>query len=504
MKNINVTGKWDIEADVVIVGAGGAGMSAAIEAAKAGDKVVVLEIAQTAGGSTTLCGGAVYLGGGTALQKACGFEDTVENMQKYLSAAMGASANQEKIKLICEKSVETYDWLVSIGVPFKAVHCSDKVIICWEDSGLYYSGNEDNYPYNTFANAVPRSHQAQGPGPTGNVLFEALKNAAEAAGATIIYQAEAADLIVESDRVVGLKANIEEAEKFVRARKAVILCAGGFQANKEMIAKYAYPYVKTTKYTGTEFDLGTGITMAQAIGADVRGMDNCADWMFVYPPGTKCKGIMVNRIGVRFIDESQYGSYIGSNIIRKQDGVGYLIMDSKVYAEAKKELDRLCENEIVLKIAEAAGISPVVLAGDMTMCAEAPTIRELAEKLNINPDVLENTITLYNQGVSTGEDAYHKGAKYLTSLDSGPYYAADLSVGANIDLHSGFITLGGLETDLESRVLDVKGNPIPGLYAAGRNAAGMQGEEYNSGTSITDSLIFGRIAGKNAAAERVK
>ncbi|WP_418791284.1 FAD-dependent oxidoreductase [Phosphitispora sp. TUW77] len=505
MKNINVPSNWDIEADVVIVGAGGAGMSAAIESAKAGDKVVVLEVAQTAGGSTTLCGGAIYLGGGTALQKECGLEDSVENMYNYLSAAMGHSADKDKIKLYCEKSVETYDWLVSLGVPFKPTYTEDKVIICYDDTGLYYTGNETNYPYNTFANPVPRSHQVAGIASTGNVLFEHLLKAGEAAGVTVIYQAEATDLMIENEQIVGVRAVIEEAEKFVRASKAVVLCAGGFQANNEMLAMYAHPFVGLQIYTGTEFDLGTGIKMGMAVGASLRGMSNCVDWSFIYPPQSKCKGIIVNANGQRFIDESQYGAYIGTAIIKNQDGKAYLILDSKVLAEGKRDVAKMCEHEVILGIAKAAGIEPEILAGDMTMCAEAPTIRELAEKLKMDPDVLENTVAFYNKGASKGEDhLFRKDGKYVTLLDSPPYYAANLCLDAAHYLHHGFITMGGLETDLKSRVLDLNRNPIPRLYAAGRNTSGVQGEHYNSGTSVADAIIFGRIAGQNASAEPKK
>ena len=152
---------WDVEADVVIAGYGIAGVSAAIEAARAGADVVVLERTGGWGGAAALAGGFVYLGGGTPIQKACGFKDSVDNMQAFLCAAMGPGADVDRIADYCAGSVAHFDWLVGCGVPFKAEFFSEPG---WEpmgDQGLMYSGGENAYPFNTIATPAPRGHVPQ-------------------------------------------------------------------------------------------------------------------------------------------------------------------------------------------------------------------------------------------------------------------------------------------------------------------------------------------------------
>ena len=154
---------WDHEADVVIAGYGIAGAAAAVEAARAGADVLVLERTGSWGGAAAMAGGFIYLGGGTALQKACGFDDSVDNMAAFLNVAMGPGADENRIADYCAGSVAHFDWLVGCGVPFKAEFFSEPG---WEpmgDQGLMYSGGENAYPFNTIATPAPRGHVPQMP-----------------------------------------------------------------------------------------------------------------------------------------------------------------------------------------------------------------------------------------------------------------------------------------------------------------------------------------------------
>ena len=149
---------WDHEADVVIAGFGIAGAAAAVEAARAGADVLVLERSGSWGGAASMAGGFVYLGGGTPIQKACGFDDSVENMTAFLNVAMGPGADENRIADYCAGSLEHFDWLVGCGVPFKPEFWSEPG---WEpmgDQGLAYSGGENSYPFNTIAEPAPRGH----------------------------------------------------------------------------------------------------------------------------------------------------------------------------------------------------------------------------------------------------------------------------------------------------------------------------------------------------------
>ena len=148
--------KWDKEADVVVVGLGGAGAAAAIEAARAGAKVIVIERMPVAGGSTVLCGGIVYLGGGTPLQKATGFEDSVENMYKYMLAAAGDGADPEMVRTYCEHSVDLYNWMTELGLTFKQTHIPGKWAAVPTDDGLAFTGNELQARYKSVVPPVPR------------------------------------------------------------------------------------------------------------------------------------------------------------------------------------------------------------------------------------------------------------------------------------------------------------------------------------------------------------
>ncbi|MDT5208696.1 MAG: 3-oxo-5alpha-steroid 4-dehydrogenase, partial [Mycobacterium sp.] len=152
---------WDYEADVVIAGYGIAGAAAAVEAAGAGADVLVLERTGGWGGAAAMAGGFIYLGGGTGLQRACGFDDSVDNMAAFLNAAMGPGADEQRIADYCGGSVEHFDWLVRCGVPFKPVFWGEPG---WEppaDEGLMFTGGENAYPFNTIATPAPRGHVPQ-------------------------------------------------------------------------------------------------------------------------------------------------------------------------------------------------------------------------------------------------------------------------------------------------------------------------------------------------------
>ncbi|MEW1737377.1 FAD-dependent oxidoreductase, partial [Nocardia beijingensis] len=201
---------WDLRADVVIAGYGIAGVSAAIEAARAGADVLVLERTGGWGGAAALAGGFIYLGGGTPLQQALGFEDTPENMETFLLAALGPGVDKAKIADYCRGSVEHFTWLVSCGVPFREAFWGEPG---WEpphDEGLMYSGGENAAPFNTIAKPAPRGHVPQmadkrtGEKGGGYMLMKPLADTAEALGVRAEYDMRIARLIVDDDdRVVG-------------------------------------------------------------------------------------------------------------------------------------------------------------------------------------------------------------------------------------------------------------------------------------------------------------
>ena len=161
---------WDDTADVVVVGFGAAGSCAAFSAVEGGARVLVVERTGGPGGAAALAEGIVYLGGGTPIQTACGFEDTVEDMYRYMMAACGPDPDEAKIARYCAESLGHFDWLVTRGVPFDPTFCAETSMAPTGTEGLVYSGGEDAYPFNEIARPAPRGHLAKTKRSTGWLL----------------------------------------------------------------------------------------------------------------------------------------------------------------------------------------------------------------------------------------------------------------------------------------------------------------------------------------------
>src|SRR5262245_54026745 len=193
---------WDEQVDVLVVGLGAAGAAAALESAAAGAQTLVLERASGGGGTSAMSGGVLYLGGGTALQKACGFEDSPDEMFKYLMASVGRSPDEAKIRLYCDGSVEHYAWLVAQGVPFKPVFyegCSGEPPT---DDGLVWSGSEQCHPYREIAVPAPRGHVPKMPHQTGPLLMRVLVAAVEESRARVAANHRVRALVMDGDGTI--------------------------------------------------------------------------------------------------------------------------------------------------------------------------------------------------------------------------------------------------------------------------------------------------------------
>ncbi len=462
---------WDREADVVVVGYGAAGACAAIEASAAGLSVLVLERTSGGGGTSALSTGQLYLGGGTAIQKACGFEDSAEEMFRYLSAASGPGQDDEKIRLYCDNSVEHFDWLVAHGVPFKESYYGEGSYTPTDDC-LSYSGSELASPYRDIAKPAPRGHTVQQDGiEAGGALMRALVAAVEATEADVLADALCETLVQdESGRVVGVVARVDQEEQAIRAHRAVILTAGGFILNKDMVARYAPLLAKCAYPAASVGDDGRGIRMGMGAGADAIRMNvGCVVLPFTVPKKLM-HGIFVNRQGQRFINEDQYQTVVGEAALEHQDGRVWLILDSETYC---KPFAPLRDDE------------PVV----------GETAEELERNLGMPEGSLQHTLAYFNEHAERGEDPlFHKAENYLKPLVP-PYAALDYST--KNALYTVF-TLGGLRTNTRAEVLDPDGEPIPGLYAAGRTTSGLAAQGYSSGLSLADGTFFGRRAGQAA------
>jgi 3-oxo-5alpha-steroid 4-dehydrogenase len=462
---------WDEQADVVVVGFGAAGSAAAFESAQSGAETLVLERAGAAGGAAAMSDGFIYLGGGTPEQREAGYEDSVENMKTFLRAACGPAPDGAKIDLYCERSLEHREWLVARGVRFLGTvlpHANGTSPV--DGEGLMFTGGENAYPFDEIATPAPRGHVVQGHRPGGARLMDALSAAAVEAGARPSFDTRVETLVTDdSGRVVGVVASRYGDEVTIRARTGVVLAAGGFIHSPEMIEQYAPAVHATALRLGTEGDDGRGIRIAEAVGARVKRMDAIECALPFNAPRSLVHGILVNRLGQRFVNEDTYMGRVGQTALVHQGAQAYLIVDEQHYAPNWLNVPAawVCE-----------------------------TAAELESEIGLPPGSLTSTLDYFNEHAANGEDPlFHKRPPVLTPLTP-PLAAFDLR--ADKFFYAPF-TLGGLHTQPDGAVLDLDGEPIPGLFAAGRTTSGVAAQGYCSGLSLGDSTLFGRLAGLTAA-----
>jgi 3-oxo-5alpha-steroid 4-dehydrogenase len=464
---------WDAEADVVVVGFGVAGASAAIEARGIGADVLVLERASGPGGTSGLAGGHFYLGGGTPVQTTCGYDDTADAMYDYLVACT-AEPDHEKIRAYCDGSVELFHWLEAHGVAFDRSYYHDKHVIQPGRDCLIWSGNENVWPYRELAAPAPRGHKVATEGDGGPLIVGALSGAAEAAGARVEYDTAVTALVVDDDgRVVGVQTSSFGDVAYIRARRAVVLAAGGFAMNREMVARYTPTLADPVIPVGAPYDDGSAIMLGHAAGGALRHMEGAFMSVTNYPPSVLLKGILVNNAGKRFVAEDSYHARTSAACGEQPDGVAYLVVDEATFAYPEFQSMPLVDGWETLAEAEAA--------------------------LGLPERSLRESVDAYNAHARAGDDVdFHKHPDWLQALDHPPYAAFDASLGRGI--YVGF-TVGGLRVSLDGEVLTEAGDAVLGLLAAGACASNIVQDSagYCSGICLGEAAFFGRRAGTAAA-----
>jgi 3-oxo-5alpha-steroid 4-dehydrogenase len=461
---------WHEELDVLVVGLGAAGAAAALEASRQGVDTLVVERAGGGGGTSAMSGGVIYLGGGTPLQKACGFEDSAEEMFKYLMASCGEGSDEAKARLYCEGSVEHYGWLVDQGVPFKQTYyhgCSGEPPT---DDGLVWSGAENVHPFNEIARPAPRGHVPQIEHQGGPLLMRVLCATVDASPARVSPNTRCTALYQEPDgHVVGAAVETFGEERNIRVRRGVIVTTGGFVLNDRMLDQHAPLARRCSMRVAAQGDDGSGIRLGMAAGADTLHMSAVSISLPITQPWGLKRGVMVNAQGQRFTPEDTYYGRLGESALLHHGGRAWLIVDDAIY-EKPEYMDE----------------PPIV----------AETIEELEATLALPAGSLVGTIDLYNHHAAAGQDPlFRKKPEYIAPLTQPPFAALDCTT--DKALYAVF-TLGGLRTDVDGRVLDPEGDPIPGLFAAGRSSSGISVGGYSSGLSLGDGTFFGRRAGLSA------
>jgi len=497
-------------ADVIVVGGGGAGLAAAASAREAGATVILLEKAAALGGNTILSGGIfntadpemqqateiteseraellTYLDydekdfgeyGPTLTKLKQQIQEYVDSgstylfdspelhiIQSYLGSkreGLDGTVIYPKLELmqtLCYNALDSWHWLQEIGTPTRDA-LSIGVGALWR-----------------------RTHHVDVPASGAKPLIDSLEAYALKQGVEIHKLTAAKELVVENGKVVGVIAYRNDGTKVTyKANKAVVLATGGFAGNPAMVAEYNNYWPDLTANAPTDNTTtatGDGILMAQAIGANTIGMGftqllpTCAA-----KDGQAGKGVgsqlYVNKEGFRYVNETNERDVLVKAAQAQTDGIFYGVGDAKMYNHPQQGAE---------KIADSVS-KGYVFVGD--------TLEEVAQKAGIDAKQLVKTVEQFNTYVENEYDPDFGRYGFLGKVEEPPFVIAVMAPA----LHH---TMGGLEINANAEVLNTKGEVIPGLYAAGEVCGGIHAGNRLGGNAIADIIVFGRIAGKNAA-----
>lgn len=503
-------------ADVIIIGAGGAGMSAAVTALQNGASVIIVEKTSMTGGNTVVCGGVINAAdtewasqfdvqtGEEATLKTfaeMNVEDFPEAYQADFLTLKGqieaylASGDTSKhfdsieyhiiqtyyyglrtsldgdviygdydlVSTMCEQAMPTVDWLESLGLEWQNV-------VTQATGGMWRRGHNPSLP-------------------KGESYVAVLEPTIASLGGEIMFETKANELVVEDGKVVGVKATkTNGTEVTLHANKSVILASGGYSRNLDMVIdndNYWGNISREIGSTNVSGETGDGIVMATAVGAGTTGMEfvqlmaiadpDSGDLFTGLVPQSTANYILINKEGNRFVNDCAPRDVLAQAAI-DNGGEFYMIADINI-AENSRWLSNWEEQ---------------VERGNTIM---ADTLEELAEKLGYNEEQTANflaAIAEVNQCVDDGVDPAFGKTAFDLKVEEGPFFASPRKPA----IHH---TMGGLTINTSAEVLDVDGNAIPGLYAAGEVCGGIHAGNRVGGNAVTDCLVFGRIAGESAS-----
>jgi len=458
-----IRGKIEKKADVIVIGAGGAGLAAAVSAHQNGAKVLVLEKMPLVGGNTIISG-AAYNAVDPKRQSALGIEDSIEKHYTQTYEGGDKLAKPELVRTLVEKAYPALEWLESMGMKFK-----DDI-------------------FTVLGALWPRSHNPVKPIGTGYIETYMEYINKHSSDIEIMLSTKATELIVENGRVVGAEAENPENIVIAKANNGVIIATGGFGANINARNHYnkMWPDLTNLKTTNRPGATGDGMWMAENIGANLIGMEQIQ----LLPTGEPNTGslsgsighsvedrMFVNKDGNRFIDEGAKRDVMTKALFQQRDSWMWIIVDKKSYptGDTKNNFDEtidfLVEEGIAFK---------------------ADTLEELAVKIGVDPINLVKSVETFNKAVEKEiEDPFGR-TLFKNKIDTAPYYA-----GARTPtVHH---TMGGIEINTKAQVLDKDGKVIKGLYAAGEATGGIHGSNRLGGNAVPDTVVFGKIAGESAA-----
>ncbi len=457
------TYSYDTTTDVLVIGGGLAGLCAAIEAANAGAEVTLLEKLPACGGSSVLSGGLLAFSG-TDMQQAAGISDNETLLYDDLRRAGQYQNVEALVRTYVAQQMAAYQWLLQLGTKFLSVELGA-------------------------GHAAPRAHSLR-----SQEFMALMESRAREAGVNIVFNAHAVRLHRVGARVEGVAARIDGNATNIRARRGVVLAAGGFARNAEMVNLFVPHQAQCVVYCGAGCT-GDGVRMAWALGAGLRDVVHIKGTFGFHPDTAKTPGrdwskhsvyrgaILVNKHAQRYVDESKSYKLLGDAVLTQPGALSYQIFDQSV-------MDTSSDTAPLFKFKEALALGRLL---------SEPTLETLACRVGLDPATLVATVARYNGFVRAGRDedfgrsGLSSGYGKLLELKRGPWYAYPSTSGL-------IATYCGVTVDTDTRVIDVFGEAIPGLFAAGEMTGGFHGVAYMTGSSLGKCVIFGRIAGQNAAA----
>jgi 3-oxo-5alpha-steroid 4-dehydrogenase len=529
--------QWDRQADVVVIGFGGAGACAALQAKEAGADVILLD--RFGGGGTTSYSGGVIYAGATRFQRDAGFADTVDTMYAYLKLEVGDAVRPDTLRRFCEGSAQDVEWLIGHGVRYSSAAYLQKATYPPEGKFLYYSGNEQSPAFAKIVEPAPRGHRPVGTGFGGAHYIAALRQSIHRHGIDVMVHTRAVQLVRSHDgRVLGVEvvhlaadkhagqqalyakvspyvphnhAKTERAYKhmesleerfgrklLIRARGGIVLSTGGFAYGRNLMNRHNPEFAKhyiCTHRLSTMGNDGSGLEMATAVGGAVGRTNSLYIARNIAPPEALLEGIMINREGRRFVPEDAYVSLIGGEVARQTDGDAWLLVNARCFRRSIREAITCGWQRF--KYFGAPMLVNYALGGTK----RGRDIATLARKIGVSAAQLADTVHGHDEDIAAGRpDAVGKTDVLRRPIGKGTVYAINMCM-RNRHALTKFMTLGGLTVDEDSgAVTRADGSSIRGLYAAGMAAVGLHSNGYISGLSIADGVFSGRRAGRSAAA----
>ncbi|MDY3980610.1 flavocytochrome c [Paraeggerthella sp. LCP19S3_G8] len=450
--------------DIVVVGTGGAGFTAAISAANKGQKVLLMEKLGVFGGSTALSGGEMAVPGNW-IQQNSGLSDSSEQLANDMLEGGDHRGDPALVNVIANGVYDAAQWLTYEGG------------ISWEHNLLFFGG------HSVKRSIIPSGH-------IGNAMTTKLTARAQSIdNITLIDNTKATALVQDANGGIGgIKAtNTVTGNEYSFECKAVVLACGGFGANVEMREQANPEFGKQFNSTDSVGAQGDGLTMASAIGAELVDMEliqtypicdvNTGALLYLDDMRLDERTVMFNKEGKRFVEELGRRDVLSKAILKQTDERAYEIWDQAAADETKVVDIHADEFENLVS---------------RNLCTKADTLEEACEPFGIDAAALAKTIEQWNSYVNAGSDPDFAYRGTMHKIDTPPYYIMAYKPAVHY-------TMGGLHINANAEVLDANGNPIPGLFAAGEVAGHKMGANRLGSTSMADIYTFGRVAGNNAA-----